>query len=139
VTSSVFVDKGTVPDEAGLRIVLGPAYDRWVSTLEALQRDFEQLETGWTFSGKTHGWSMRCSHRGRPVVYLTPLDHAFRASLAIPERSMPGAREAGLPPRIHEIVATAPTYPEGRAVRMSIDADEDVAALETLARIRMAR
>jgi hypothetical protein len=139
VTSSFFGDKGTVPDDAGLRIVLGPAYARWASTLEALERTFEPLETGWSFAGKAHGWSLRCSQRGRPVVYLTPLDHAFRASLAIPERSMPAAREAELPPLIHEVVATAPAYPEGRAVRISIDADGDVAALVTLARIRMAR
>jgi hypothetical protein len=138
VASSVFGDKATVPDEPSLAAVLGPAGARWTATIEALEREFDRLETTWSYAGKAHGWSLRCSERGRPIVYLTPLDAGFRASLALPERAMATAFGAGLPPGVRELLAAAPSYAEGRGVRLPIASDEDVSSLVTLARIRMA-
>ncbi|MEX1264263.1 MAG: hypothetical protein WEE66_10090 [Actinomycetota bacterium] len=51
---------------------------------------------------------------------------------------MPAALKAGLPRHVQELVATAPTYPEGRAVRLPITSDDDVASLMILVRLRMA-
>jgi hypothetical protein len=138
VASSVFGDKATRPDDVGLASALGPAIDRWLVTINAVEREFDPLQASWSYSGKAYGWSLRCSHRGRPVVYLTPLEAAFRASFALPERAMPAALDADLPANVREILASAPTYAEGRAVRLAITADEDVASLVTILRIRMA-
>ena len=138
MASSVFGDKATAPDEVGLAAALGPAGARWAATIEELGRSFQPLEVSWSYGGKAHGWSLRCSHWGRPVVYLTPLDQAFRASLALPERAMPAALEAGLPADVHDLVSAAPAYPEGRGVRLPITSDDDVASLLVLVRIRMA-
>ena len=138
MVSSVFGDKAAPPDDVGLASALGPVTERWLATIDAVGREFDPLEAGWSFSGKAYGWSLRCSHRGRPVVYLTPLEGAFRASLALPERAMSAALDAELPEHVREILAAAPTYAEGRAVRLAITSDEDVASLVTLLRIRMA-
>ena len=138
MATSVFGDKATAPDEVGLAAALGPAHARWAATVDALGQLFQPLKASWTYGGKAYGWSLRCSHRGRPVAYLTPLDAGFRASLAIPERSMANVLEIGLPDHVRDLVVGAPTYPEGRAVRLPIASDDDIANLVTLARIRMA-
>lgn len=138
MASSVFGDKATHPDDVGLMSALGPAIDRWRVTIDALEREFDPLQASWAYSGKAYGWSLRCSQRGRPVVYLTPLDAAFRASFALPERAVPAALDANLPAHAREVLESAPMYAEGRAVRLAISTDEDVASLVTLLRIRMA-
>jgi hypothetical protein len=135
---SIFGDKATRPDDVALGSALGPASARWVATIDAVEREFDPLQASWSYSGKAYGWSLRCSHRGRPVVYLTPLEAAFRASFALPERAIPAALDADLPARVREVLASAPTYAEGRGVRLAIDSDEDIATLVTLLRIRMA-
>lgn len=138
MASSIFADRAVAPDEVALAAALGPAGARWAATVDALERLFNPLRVDWTYSGKAYGWSMRCSHRGRPVVYLTPLDAGFRASLALPERAMATVLEVGLPDEVRDLVVAAPTYPEGRAVRLPITSDDDIATLVTLVRIRMA-
>ena len=138
MTSSVFAERNSVPDEAELATALGNAHARWTATLDALRERFDPLETRWSYGGKAHGWSLRCSHRGRPVAYLTPLGDGFRASLALPERAMAAALATDLPPHVRSVLAEAPTYPEGRAVRLAIASEEDVASLLRLVAIRMA-
>jgi hypothetical protein len=138
VASSVFGDREARPDDVGLVSALGPASARWRATVDALEREFDPLQAGWSYSGKAYGWSLRCSQRGRPVVYLTPLEAAFRASFALPERAMPAALDADLPAHVREVLESAPIYAEGRGVRLAIASDEDIASLVTLLRIRMA-
>lgn len=135
---SVFGDKASIPTDRQLEAALGPALGRWGLLKARLALDFDPLLEGWSFGGRSHGWSLRLEHRHRAIVYLTPLAGRFRASLALPERAMPAALQADLPEPVKAIVASAPTYPEGRAIRIGIETEEDVASLVALARIRMA-
>jgi hypothetical protein len=133
-----FCDRAHIPTARDLATVLGHAIGPWRSLTAELAREFPPVVETWAYSGKTLGWSLRLAHRDRPIAYLAPMAGRFRASLAIPERAMPAALEAVLPESVRAIVATAPAYPEGRAVRVLVAADEDIARVLTLARIRMA-
>lgn len=134
---SAFADKSIVPDATAVEAVLGQRVGLWRSLRVELAREFDPIQEGWSFAGKAHGWSLRLEHRDRAVVYLTPLQGTFRASLAIPERAMAAALEADLPGPIRAIVAGAASYPEGRAVRIEIATEDDVASVVALVRIRM--
>lgn len=133
-----FHDKSRTPTEADVEAALGPSIDLWDALRAALSLDFDPLLATWSWAGKSHGWSLRLAHRDRAILYLAPLDRRFRASLALPERAMPAALRADLPESLREALAEAPTYPEGRAVRIEVAAEEDVRSVITLARIRMA-
>ena len=136
--ASAFRDRASAPGEAGIETALGPAYPAWQALKSRLATDFAGLAEEWAFSGKGRGWSLRLAVGRRPVVYLTPLSGSFRASLALPERAMAAALAADLPAGILAVVAGAPSYPEGRAVRLEVAFDRDVAALIALVRIRLA-
>jgi hypothetical protein len=138
VEPSVFVDRTRIPIDGELEAALGPAIPLWGALKATLAVEFEPLVEAWSFAGKAHGWSLRLKRGDRPVVYLTPLLGRFRASLALPDRAMPAALEAELPGPIRAVVVSAPTYPEGRAVRIEVASEDDVASVVTLARIRMA-
>jgi hypothetical protein len=136
--SSRFGDRTRVPTDGDLGAALGPALRLWDALTAALTAEFSPVTGAWSFAGKAHGWSYGLRRRDRAVAYLTPLDGRFRASLAVPERAMPAALEADLPAPIHAAVVAAEAYPEGRAVRIEVTSDDDVAAVLTLAGIRMA-
>ena len=133
-----FGDRAHIPTEADLEAVLGASIGSWRSLKAALALDFDPVTEKWAYSGKAYGWSLRLAHRDRPIVYLAPLAGRFRASLALPERAMAAALAADLPEAVRAIVSSAPTYPEGRAVRLEIASDDEVASVVILARIRMA-
>jgi len=120
VEPSAFIDKSGAPARDALEATLGAAY-RWWEALEVrLAIDNDPVLADWTYSGRRHGWALRLKHRDRPIVYLTPLAGRFRANLAIPERAMTAALEADLPELVLAIVASAPVYVEGRAVRFEV-------------------
>jgi hypothetical protein len=138
IEPGAFTEKSTVPDDAAVEATIGSAHGRWVALRRVLAEAFDPVAEAWAFSGRHYGWSLRLSHRDRPIVYLTPLRDGFRASLALPERAMDAALAADLPLAVRSVVATAPAYPEGRAVRLLVTDDDDVASILALARIRMA-
>jgi hypothetical protein len=133
-----FGDKTRIPTDEEVEASLGPAIVLWVALRARLTLDFGAPSEAWTYSGKAYGWSLRLKHRERPMVYLTPLAGRFRASLALPERAVSKALEVDLPAAILALVAGAPTYPEGRAIRIEVVSEEDVASVVALVRIRLA-
>ena len=135
---SVFRDRSRIPTEDELEATLGPSLGLWRSLRAGLAAEFDPVEEGWSISGKAHGWSLRLKHRDRAIAHLAPLVGQFRASLALPERAMTAAGQADLPEAVRATIATAPVYPEGRAVRIEVASQEDVASVVALARIRMA-
>jgi hypothetical protein len=138
VDPSVFGDRSQIPTDVELEVALGPSIGLWRSLQAELAQVFDPLVEGWSFAGKAHGWALRLKHRDRAIVYLAPLAGRFRASLALPERAMPAALLADLPEPVRETLAAAPIHPEGRAVRIEVTSQEDVASVVALARIRMA-
>jgi hypothetical protein len=138
VEPSVFRDRSRMPTEDELEAALGPSIALWRSLRVKIGGAFAPVDERWSFSGKAHGWSLRLAHRDRGIVFLAPLVGRFRASLALPERAMTAAGQADLPEAVRDTIATAPIYPEGRAVRIEVTTQEDVASVIALARIRMA-
>jgi hypothetical protein len=138
IEPGIFIDKATRPTDAAVEDAIGSGFPLWVALRAALAEAFDPVDEDWTFSGKRYGWSLRLGQRNRPIAYLTPLANRFRASLALPARAVDAALAADLPPRVRSAVAAAPAYPEGRAIRLLVTSDEDVASILALARIRMA-
>jgi hypothetical protein len=127
-----------MPTDGDLTAALGLAMRHWRALEAALAAEHGPAVGAWTFGGTAQGWSYGLKRRGRAIAYLTPLEGRFRASLAVPERAMPAALAAELPAGVRAIVVDAPANIEGRAVRIEVTSDDDVAAVLALVRIRMA-
>lgn len=138
VTPGAFVDKASSPSDGAVEEALGGAIRIWSALRAALAAEYTPLDEGWTFSGRKAGWALRIRRRDRAIVYLTPLNGAVRASLALPERAVPAVLAGDLPDAVKSIVEGARSYPEGRAIRLGVRSQEDVESVLTLARIRMA-
>jgi Protein of unknown function (DUF3788) len=138
MSPSAFLDRGSPPNERALETALGEASGLWAELLARLASEFAPLHEQWSFSGKSHGWILRVRQRQRTVLYMVPCPRYFVASFALGERACRAARASKLPARVLEVIEHAPSYAEGRGVRLEVRNRKDLASVEQLASIKLA-
>ena len=134
---SVFDDKAAKPGGDDLARVLGKSLARWNELRDWAGAEYAPLSEEWVYSGKAYGWSLRLKQKKRAVLYLTPCDGYFRASLALGEKAAATAHRAQLPASVLTLIDEAPTYPEGRAIRIEVKKKADVQVVQVIANIKM--
>jgi hypothetical protein len=139
MSPSAFLDRGSPPSERALEAVLGKGIGLWVALRAHLTSEFAPLSEKWSFSGKSHGWILQLRQKQRTVLYMVPCPGYFVASFALGEKACSAARGSGLPTRVLEIIQHAPKYSEGRGVRLEVRNKKDLATVEALALIKMAK
>ena len=76
--------------------------------------------------------------KARTIVWLGPREGCFIAAFILGDKAMQAARAGKLPQRIVKIMNEAPKYPEGTGVRITLKTPKDLAAVKTLAAIKLA-
>jgi hypothetical protein len=137
MSPSAFLDRGAPPTPADLEAVLGRAMQSWVELRTNLGSTFAPLGEKWSYSGKSHGWLLQLKHGKKTVVNLVPCRNYFVASLALNEEAYEAAQRSGLTASALDVVRLAPSYPEGRGVRLEVRSTKDLADVEKLASSRM--
>lgn len=125
------------PLDADITTALGPSRSLWDDLRQQVHRDFAPVTEEWVFSGKKHGWALRLKRRDRAALYLQPLDHSFRASLALGPRAVDKARRSRLPAPVLRLIDQAIQYPEGKAVRLEIRSPRDIRVALKLAALKL--
>jgi hypothetical protein len=132
---SAFDDPKAPPAARDVVTALGKAHAAW-KELRSLAG--KGLEEEWGFSSKASGWSLRLRDRKRVILYLTPQNGRFLASLALGEKAVAAAQKADLPPALLAAVAAAPRYAEGRGVRVEVRTTADARGVAALAAVKRA-
>lgn len=134
---SIFDDKARPPTEADLARALESSFVFWNELRERIASKFAPLILEWGFTSKTTGWGLRLKHKERIILYMTPGDGFFLASLVLGEKAVKAAHEAKLPRSILKVIDSAKKYAEGRGVRFRVTSARDVRNIEKLAAIKM--
>ena len=129
---------GSAPDKRDLDDMLGRAGGLWERLHANLVSEFGPLAEKWSFSKTTGRWSLQLKRKQRTVVYLIPCRGHFLASFALGERACAAAKGGGLPASVLAVINGAPSYPEGRGVRLEVRSVKDVANVANLAAVKMA-
>jgi len=133
-----FIEKSRPPREAEVPRVLGSVASQWDELRAWAAERFAPLTEEWTFSGTKYGWSLRVKQKKRAVMYLTPCAGYFRASFALGEAALAAALESRPAAALLRILQEAPSYPEGRAVRIEVRNARQVAWVRKVAEVKMA-
>lgn len=133
---SAFTDKRHAPTDAELRAVLGKAYGVWTRLLSSVGEQVSPLNELWGFTSASTGWGLRVRCGDRVILYMTPQEGRFLASLALGEKAVEKARGVKLPAALLAAIDGAPKYAEGRGVRVEVTSARQVAGLARLARIK---
>lgn len=133
---NAFIGKKEQPTDADLAAALGAAKPLWDKVVTSLIADCPQLEPEWKSYSPKLGWGFRLQQKKRNIVHFGPCAGSFRVAIIYGDKAFRSVRQAGLPKRIREIVATAPKYPEGIGVRIEVT-PKDVPAIRKLAKIKL--
>jgi hypothetical protein len=80
---------------------------------------------------------MRVKHKERVILYMTPCEGYFLASLALGDKALKAAKESTLPRKVLKIIAGSKRYAEGTGIRLEIRNTADMQSAEKLARIKL--
>ncbi|HET6671522.1 MAG TPA: DUF3788 domain-containing protein [Pyrinomonadaceae bacterium] len=134
---SIFDDKLTPPTEASLKQALGNSFAIWNELKKALAANYPPVSFEWGFTSKSTGWGLRIKHKERVILYMTPCEGYFLASLALGDKAVKAARESNLPNKVLKIIAGSRRYAEGTGVRLEIRSISDLRIVEKLAAIKL--
>jgi hypothetical protein len=110
----------------------------WDQLLADLDREFGVNIQEWNSYSPKAGWSLRVKRKARTIVWLGPREGCFIAAFVLGDKAMQAARAGKLPQRIVKIMNEVPKYPEGTGVRITLKTPKDLAAVKTLAAIKLA-
>jgi hypothetical protein len=130
-----FEDKTRPPDDKALAKGLGATKKLWDEFVRHVADEYPPVEEAWGFY---KSWSLRLKHKKRTIVYLLPRDGHFQCAFVYGGKATEEARTAKLPQAVRKAINEAPVYAEGRGFRLEVRTAKDLAALRTLAAIKMA-
>jgi hypothetical protein len=136
--TNAFIGHEAAPAAAELAAALGSAAARWDRLRAVLAEELQLAETEWKSYSRNAGWSLRVKQGKRNIVYLSPGEGAFSASLVLGDRALAAIREGRFPKGVTAAVAAAMRYPEGTALRIEVRSDRDVDTVRRLAAVKLA-
>jgi uncharacterized protein DUF3788 len=138
VALSIFTDQRHPPSDSDLEAALGRSAPLWHDLKAQVEAIAAGADSQWKFAGRTIGWGFRLSRAARVVIYMTPCQGHFLASVVLGEKAIARARATRLTARVEALIDAAPRYAEGRGVRMTVTRRADLATALSLVRIKLA-
>ena len=130
-----FDDKAKAPDDKALAKGLGPEKELWDEFVRHITDTYPPVTEAWGFY---KAWSLRLKQKKRTIVYLLPREKFFLCAFVFGGKATEAARQAKLPKAVMKAIDEAPVYAEGRGFRLEVRKERDLAAMKTLAAIKMA-
>jgi len=134
---NAFVGHASLPTMEEVDTALGPSAPLWREFVEWAHQHGAAGEE-WKCTSPKHGWSLRLQQRKRNIVYMSPCTGCIRVAFVLSDRAVEAARTARLAKQVLEELEHAPRYSEGTGLRLMVRKHGDLAAIETLATIKMA-
>jgi Protein of unknown function (DUF3788) len=138
-TANAFLGRATAPSDAEIAAALGPAAPLWSELIDEVTADAGKLTQEWKgIYVDKYGWSLRLRQKGRNIIFMSPCHNCFRVAFALSDKAVTVAKEARLPKAVSRALATAPKYPEGTGLRLTVNRAGDLPAIRKIARIKLA-
>lgn len=134
---NAFVGKLTQPTPKELAARLGDSKEVWNRVVSEITEECSITEKEWNCYSPKAGWSLRLKQKKRNIVYLAPCNGCFRVALILGDKAMKVAKNTEFPKKFTKLIAEAPRYPEGSAIRFEVTTPDDVSAVKQLARIKV--
>jgi hypothetical protein len=130
-----FDDKAKAPGGKALTQGLRSSKKFWDQFVRHIAAEYGPVTEAWGFY---KAWSLRLKQKKRTIVYLLPRDGYFLCAFVYGGKATEAARQAKLPKAVMKTIDEAPVYAEGRGFRLEVRTAKDLAAMKTLAAIKMA-
>lgn len=137
-TANAFIGKPRRPSSLEVAAALGPSAVPWNQFIDWLADEHDVILQEWKSDAPRYGWSLRLKKKDRNIVYLSPCQGCFRVAFVLGNKAMEAVRQATFPPAVQQAIREAPHYAEGTGIRLVIHKPGELAAIRTLAAIKLA-
>lgn len=137
LTENAFIGKLTQPTPKELAAKLGQSKELWNQLVSEVVQECGITDKEWNCYSPKAGWSLRLKQKKRNIVYLAPGNGCFQMALILGDKAMKIAKNAEFPKKFVKLIAEAPRYPEGNAIRFEVTSADDVAVVKHLAKIKV--
>jgi hypothetical protein len=127
-----------LPSMAELEGVMGPAIPIWNGIISQAEAAYGPLTKTWKPSKTGFGRMCLLQHKKRTLLYLTPDKGSVWVAIILGERAFQLAMASSLPDDIKKLLLEAGPYAEGRGIRFSVHASNDLASVAKLLEIKTA-
>ena len=123
------------PSDAELRRLLGRRY----ALFDRVAHPRPGVAGEWRSYKKGAPPVLKVLERGKTLYYVRPDSAAVHVSLLLSRRACEGPLVARLPVHLRSAIASAPVFPEGRAVRLALHRVAEVADVAALLAVKLGR
>ena len=132
-----FKDPASRPAEAELQPVLGDMWEVWKKYLDFLQEQYSPITHEWKLMKS--GWILLPKQKARTICYLFAGNAEFTVAFVLGEKAVKAARQSQLPASVLESIEAARPYAEGRGFQVRVVEKQDLATLEELTKLKLAK
>ncbi|HEX8926801.1 MAG TPA: DUF3788 family protein [Terriglobales bacterium] len=137
-TPNAFIGKAERPTAKELSAALGPSAEAWNELVDWMAKEHGVTVQEWKCYSPKYGWTVKLMLKKRAIVHLGPCDSCFRVMFILGDKAVKAAKEMKLAKSLVKLIEEAPRYPEGTGIRLMVRKAADLAAVRTLAQIKLA-
>jgi len=134
---SAFGDKGVMPDDNMVLIVLGDTFAIWDELHTHVKDNYPNITGEWKYYGKAAGWTYKLISEKRNLLFFVPRADCFRLRLVFSKKACACIEaDKDLPEEIKEVIRTATPYAEGRSIDIDVEQCEQLETIKRLLKIK---
>lgn len=137
MSSSIFTDKSSEPDEIVLGDAIGKTYGLWKLLRDKVVDKYPDSSMEWYYAGREYGWNFRIKNRQEVIMYLQPCDKYFEVELVFDDKAVAAVKDSKISDEIKQTLVKAEKDAEGRPIRIKVRSDAMLEDLERLVNIKL--
>ncbi len=136
--TSVFTDRSKKPDNRRLNRAIGESGQHWTAIKTHIVKKHGEALEEWKYYGPKAGWVLKVLLKRRNAFFLTPLKGYFRIAFVFGDKAVAAVEKSNIRAAVKKDLKEAHRYVEGRALRIEVKNQKDVAAVKKLVDIKIA-
>jgi hypothetical protein len=136
--TSVFPDRSKKPDTRRLNRAIGESGPCWKAIKAHITEKHGKATEEWKYYGPKAGWVLKVLLKRRNLFFFTPLEGYFRVTFVFSDKAAAAVEKSNLRAALKKDLRDARRYVEGRALRIEVKRQKDVASIKKLVDIKIA-
>jgi Protein of unknown function (DUF3788) len=132
----VFTERRNRPADDDIRQAIGARLPLWEALIRFVREKYPVQEDFTFLYGKNYGWAWRFRIKGQLLTSLYPAQGRFVAQVNLSPAAVETALGMKLGENVHQAIARAHPYPEGRWLFVSVESEKDLEDVQRLLALR---
>ena len=136
MAKSLYLDKGTQPDEVMLTVALGEHKWYWDEILRHITEGYAAVSWEWKYYGIAWGWSFVVKSKTKTLCYLIPAEGRFDVAIIFNDKGRALASGTELPEPVKMAIEATKNNPQNIPYDFCVLGKDDVETAQKLIAIR---